>query len=81
METLGSRLRTLRHLRGLSIDDAARELSLSKGYLSKIENDRSVPSIACLTRMAELYRTTIAAMLGENGDASRISIGPTSAGS
>nr|PZN77950.1 MAG: hypothetical protein DIU57_16190 [Pseudomonadota bacterium] len=74
METLGSRLRTLRHLRGLSIDDAARELSLSKGYLSKIENDRSVPSIACLTRMAELYRTTIAAMLGENGDASRISI-------
>ncbi len=74
METLGSRLRTLRHLRGLSIDVAARQLSLSKGYLSKVENDRAVPSIACLTRMAEVYRTSIAAMLGEGGDESRFSI-------
>ena len=53
--TLGSKLRTLRLSRGISIKKLAPELSLNYTYLSKLENDKVIPSEAVIERISRYY--------------------------
>src|SRR5829696_139721 len=49
---IGSRLRKLRKMKGLTLDVLAAEIGLTKGYLSKVETGQKVPPIATLARVA-----------------------------
>jgi transcriptional regulator with XRE-family HTH domain len=52
---LGSRLRELRHARGLSLSTVADQTGLSRSFLSLVENDRSDIALSRLLRITELY--------------------------
>ena len=51
--TLGTSLRTLRQLRGLSLNELATRLSSHVGNLSKIERDLAKPSLDFLYQIAK----------------------------
>ena len=67
MKDLGQRLRHLRHVSGMTIEQAASQLGLTKGYLSKVETGQSDPSVAVLGRLAEAYGVPMASMFESGG--------------
>ena len=52
---LGETLRGLRHAANLTLEATARQADVTKGYLSKVERGSSIPSIAVVGRLAEVY--------------------------
>lgn len=56
--TLGENLKRLRKDRGLSQDEAARKLFLSRQSVSKWELDRSEPGVENLKALSRLYGAT-----------------------
>ena len=60
---IGSRLRKLRKMKGLTLDVLAAEIGLTKGYLSKVETGQKVPPIATLARVARALETDVATLL------------------
>ena len=52
---LGTTLRRLRKVANLTLEVAASRADVTKGYLSKVELGSSVPSIAVVGRLAEVY--------------------------
>jgi transcriptional regulator with XRE-family HTH domain len=60
---IGSRLRKIRKMKGLTLDTLAAEIGLTKGYLSKVETGRKVPPIATLARVARALHTDVATLL------------------
>ena len=52
---LSSTLRRLRKASNLTLEVAARRADVTKGYLSKVELGSSVPSIAVVGRLAQVY--------------------------
>ena len=59
-ETLGQRVRALRHKQKLSLNDLARLSGVSKGYLSQVERSLTVrPSALTIFSIAEALGTTV----------------------
>jgi transcriptional regulator with XRE-family HTH domain len=50
---VGGRLRTLRHLRGLTIEQVASATGLTKGFISQLERDMATPSLSSLARICD----------------------------
>jgi transcriptional regulator with XRE-family HTH domain len=64
MRNLGPKIRALRTEKNLTLPELARRANLSKGLLSKLENDEeSNPSITTVFRIAEAFGVTIADIL------------------
>ena len=70
---LGERLKQWRGSLGLTLGEAAQRIDISKGYLSRIENDLASPSIAVLNRISQTYGAPLAQLLDTGGTA-RISV-------
>lgn len=64
---IGPRLKHLRKLRGLNLRDVARNVGCSEGYLSKIENSKTSPSLAVLHRLAATLDTNLAYLFDTSG--------------
>ena len=63
---LGQKIRQLREEKGLSLNGLAEEASISKAYLSQLENDVSKqPSAEILLKIASALRITIADLLDQ----------------
>jgi len=73
LNELGQRLRHLRRVAGLTIDQVAGQIGVTKGYLSKIETGLSDPSVAVLGRLAEAFGVPMSTMF-ENGSGYEISV-------
>jgi len=59
-ETFGEILRKLREDRGLTLRQVEEKAKVSNAYLSQVERgERGIPSIRILTRLAEVYGTSI----------------------
>ena len=56
---LSKNLRELREKRGLTQKDLADRLSLSDKTISKWENERSIPDIFTLLKLAEIFDCTL----------------------
>jgi transcriptional regulator with XRE-family HTH domain len=54
----GRRIQALRGARGFTQDELARRVSLSKSFLSEIENDHAMPGGEVLLRLAEVLGTS-----------------------
>jgi transcriptional regulator with XRE-family HTH domain len=70
MDTIGSRLRSLRKTQGLSLKQVAHRVSCSPSYLSMIENDKLDPSASRLKKIADALGSTIIELFSErpNGE-------------
>ena len=63
--TFGERLRDLRVMKKLSLDALARRSGVSKGMLSQIERDKSLPTVRTLQRIAKGFRVALSDLLSE----------------
>ncbi|GAA4371101.1 helix-turn-helix domain-containing protein [Paeniglutamicibacter cryotolerans] len=62
-ETLGSRIRSARELRGLTLRRLASTTGLSSGFISQLENDRSNASVASLKNLATALGVSTAELI------------------
>lgn len=62
-ESLGSRVRAARELRGLTLRRLATMAGLSSGFLSQLENDRSNASVASLRNLATALGVSAAELI------------------
>ena len=60
---LATRLRTLRHARGLTQAQLAAKASLSREYLARLETARQDPTLTTLEKLAKALRVTAADLL------------------
>jgi transcriptional regulator with XRE-family HTH domain len=63
---LGRKIRDLRLRRGLTVQKLADACSLSKGFISQVENDRTSPSLATLRDLAAALQTSVAYLVVED---------------
>lgn len=71
--SLGVRLRHLRRVTGLTIDQVAAQIGVTKGYLSKIETGLSDPSVAVLGRLSDAFGVPMSTMF-EGGSGYELSV-------
>lgn len=57
---LGSTLRRIRKTVGMTLEAAALQAEVTKGYLSKVESGSASPSIAVVSRLANVYGVRLA---------------------
>jgi transcriptional regulator with XRE-family HTH domain len=69
---LGRHIRKQRLLQGRTLDQVAADSRCSKSLLSKIENSRTTPPIATLTRIARALGVPMAALLEDSHTASTV---------
>ena len=62
---IGSRLRELRRLKGLTQEELADRAELSKGFISQVERDLTSPSIATLMDILQCLGTTVSEFFSE----------------
>ncbi|MTV81394.1 helix-turn-helix domain-containing protein [Secundilactobacillus folii] len=67
-ESLGTRLRSARINSGLSQNDAATIMHISRQSFSKWENDRGYPDIDNLVYLSQLYEVSIDNLLKDNDE-------------
>src|SRR5688572_11955983 len=58
------RLKRLRELKGITLEELAARTGLTKSYLSKVERGVSVPSISTALRLAEAFETGVGDLFG-----------------
>ena len=64
MRNLGERIRALRTEQGMTLPELAEEAGVSKGILSKLENDKeSNPSLDTLQKIAVALKATLSDLL------------------
>jgi transcriptional regulator with XRE-family HTH domain len=73
---LGSRIRTERKRRGLSVRGLARDIGVSASLISQIETDKSQPSVSTLYAITTALDVTIESLFGEP-DSSATAVPPT----
>jgi transcriptional regulator with XRE-family HTH domain len=61
--SLGEKIRTLRRRRGLTVQGLASACSLSKGFISQVENGRTSPSLSTLNEMAKVLGVSPAVLV------------------
>lgn len=66
LSDLGGRLRAFRLGREWTLDDLARKVSLSKSYLSRLEEGERQPSLASLLALSRAFSVPLAALLQED---------------
>ncbi len=59
MNTFGEALKTLRVNNRLSINEMAGKIGISKGLLSRYENDKVIPSLKTAVRLAQFYNVSL----------------------
>lgn len=62
---IGQRLKTARLKAGYSTRDLEKELGISNGYLSLLENGKRMPSLHTLYQLCTFYKIPISYVLGE----------------
>lgn len=58
---LGTRLRRIRKLRGLTIEELAGRAELTKGFISQLERDKTVPSVTTLKQILDVLGVSLSA--------------------
>ncbi len=66
--TLGEAIKLARAREGMTLRDLAQRASVSKSFLSDIENNKSKPAVDTLTRIATALKVRVSELLGEDQD-------------
>ena len=69
---LGTRIRSLRQARRLTLRDVAERAGVTESFLSQVERDVTSPSIATVQRIARALDLSIAQLFSEDGDSGRV---------
>jgi transcriptional regulator with XRE-family HTH domain len=69
---LGTRIRSLRQARHLTLRDVAERAGVTESFLSQVERDVTSPSIATVHRIARALDLSIAQLFAEEGETGRV---------
>lgn len=69
---LGTRIRSLRQARHLTLRDVAAHAGVTESFLSQVERDVTSPSIATVQRIARALDLSIAQLFAEDVDSGRV---------
>ena len=69
---LGTRIRTLRRARRLTLRDVAERAGVTESFLSQVERDVTSPSIATVQRIARALDLSIAQLFAHDADTGRV---------
>lgn len=61
----GKAIRIIRILKNLKAKDLAEKLNITHNYLSNIENNKSSPSLALLTKIADEFKISLSQIVLE----------------
>ncbi|MEE6167569.1 MULTISPECIES: helix-turn-helix domain-containing protein [Mycobacteriaceae] len=67
-------LRSVRQQRGMTLEELAEATGLTKSYLSKIERQRSTPSIAVAMKVARVLDVDVAQLFSEDPEVTTLSV-------
>jgi transcriptional regulator with XRE-family HTH domain len=67
-------LRSVRQQRGMTLEELAEATGLTKSYLSKIERQRSTPSIAVAMKVARVLDVDVAQLFSEEPQATTLTV-------
>jgi len=70
--TIGHRIRRMRRQQSRTLDDIAAACGFTKSLLSKIENGRTVPPVATLTKIAKAFGVGVAKLVDDGADAGTV---------
>ncbi|WP_438447715.1 helix-turn-helix domain-containing protein [Gorillibacterium sp. sgz5001074] len=73
MMTCGDKIAALREKRGLTQEDLASKIGISRASLSHYEKSRRDPDYTILTKLADYFKVSIDYLLGRTEDPSNIS--------
>ena len=68
MQTLGKKIRLLRHQKSWSQEDVSKQLGISIPALSKIETGITDINLSRLEQIAKLFELTVVQLLSNHGD-------------
>jgi transcriptional regulator with XRE-family HTH domain len=71
---IGKRIKRLRTEKGITLEQLAKQTGFTKGYLSKVEKSEKSPPVSTLGIIAGTFGTTISVLLGEENNATPISL-------
>ena len=60
---LGLNLKKIRNKKGISQGDIARDLEVSRGFISTIENGKTNPTLATIAKLAKVLRVSVSELL------------------
>lgn len=66
--TIGARLKKIRRVQGRTLQDVSRKAQITASLLSKIENDKSQPPVATLTRITSSLGVSVTSLLSDADD-------------
>ncbi|MDQ7781237.1 MAG: XRE family transcriptional regulator [Desulfomonilaceae bacterium] len=72
MDSIGSRLRTLRNSQGLSLKQVAERVGCTPSYLSMVENGKLDPSASRLKKIADALGFTIIELFSEQSNGAEV---------
>ena len=72
---IGSRIKELRILNGMTQEDLADRAELSKGFISQVERDLTSPSIATLMDILQCLGTNVSEFFGATDEDQQIAFG------
>ncbi len=58
-EKLGKNLKRIRNAKGISQGDIAKELGVSRGFVSTIENGKTNPTLATIAKLAKAIGVSV----------------------
>lgn len=73
MMTCGDKIAALREKRGLTQEDLASKIGISRASLSHYEKNRRDPDYTTLTKFADFFKVSVDYLLGRTDDPSNIS--------
>jgi transcriptional regulator with XRE-family HTH domain len=62
---LGNKLRRLRKLRGLTIEELADKSEITKGFISQLERDLAVPSVITLKQILDVFGVELSSFFSD----------------
>src|SRR6056297_2268588 len=62
---IGARIKSIRRIRNMTLKELAKQANISEGHMSKIENDKTQPSVALLHRITQALDITIGLLFDE----------------
>lgn len=68
MITIGTKIKDLRNLCGLTQEELANRCDLTKGYISQLENDLTSPSISTLTDILSALGTNLKSFFNDEAE-------------
>ena len=74
IENLGETFRRVRQMAGLTLEVVAKQADVTKGYLSKVESGRAMPSIAVISKLADVYGMSLSNIFMPEGQRKPLSL-------